>query len=136
MSSLTALLSSVFDGVVRLVVPKFEKETVWDLISRNKVNFMFLAPSQTVALLKNGRPADVDLNNLLYVMVGGGPISKDQMLEFRKCFSDSFVANVYGQTELVSNVLRWSLDADDLNLFLTKPTSIGRPIHGMQYKVK
>ncbi|KAF2885425.1 hypothetical protein ILUMI_20748 [Ignelater luminosus] len=127
-------------GMNRLVYPRFkEGRLIWNTLKTYKVNYLSANPHQALDICQNGRPADADTSALRLVIVPGGALTTEQILHVRKCFNfpTTMVLNSYGQSEMNAYTFRFDPAGcpNDMKLWTEKPTSVGRPIQGLSYKI-
>lgn len=97
---------------------------------------LFLAPTQALAMHKIGRPDNIDTTSLLHFQIGGGPISIDRLLDLRDILPGTYTCQVYGQTEVGGLLTGFNFtNVRDTLLLNYKPSSCGRPVPGIEYKV-
>lgn len=130
-------LNCVFFKKCRVVHPKFDIETFWDVIEKTQVEFILLTPNDLQKLCTTGRPEKADLSHLVQIMTTGGPVTKEQMLEMRHIFPGVDIINLYGSSEAggYSMAFRPHIYAEERRFLLQKPDSCGRPREGVSCKV-
>ncbi|KAI4471466.1 long-chain-fatty-acid--coa ligase [Holotrichia oblita] len=101
-----------------------------------QITFMFVAPVQAIGMIKVGRPDDFNTTSFLDLLIGGGPISSENLLYLRDLLPGTNVFICFGQTEIagVGTTFRTNL-RKDIFILHTKPKSCGRPIPGFSYKI-
>lgn len=101
-----------------------------------QATLMFLAPNQAIAMLKEGKYDHIDPSSLKEFIIGGAPISSENLKAIRELLPDTNVFSAFGQTEIagIGTVFRKS-ESDYLALLEKKPKSCGKPIPGIWYKV-
>lgn len=135
-SSVVFTIASIMKGRCRVIAKSFTTQEYWAMLDDLKVTLSFMAPSQAIHVLKAGRPENVDTTSLLDVIMGGGPISTENLESIRDIFPGTNVHLAYGQTEVggASTVFK-PASREDLLLMLLKGNSSGRPMPGFSYKV-
>lgn len=87
-------------------------------------------------MIQNGKPDDVSVDSLKGVLVGGGPMSKEQVDLIRKYIPNAKIAQGYGLTEISGAALMFNMGNEEhQELYTKKPGSVGKPISGFSYKV-
>ncbi|KAK5640498.1 hypothetical protein RI129_011309 [Pyrocoelia pectoralis] len=125
-SSVSILFAAVQSGSCRVIVPPFVPRTFWKLVDRFSVTCIFLAPTQTIAILKNGRPKDTNTAHLHGILIGGGSLSAQNLKELRELFPGTYSSITFGQTECSGLSLDFNRsDPKEVALMLTKPGSSG-----------
>lgn len=90
-----------------------------------------------MAMCANGIPTNLNLTSLKYILCGGTKIHKDQLENARKMLPNTFIACLYGQTELGGPILGFNKHSKKaVDLAHRKPESCGLPIPRFFYKVK
>lgn len=74
-----------------------------------------------------------NISSLKSILLGGGPLSAEQMVKARECLPHCSIFLGYGMTEVASCVVGYL--PQDRKDFLQYPSSCGRPMRGMQLKV-
>ncbi|XP_022910019.2 luciferin 4-monooxygenase-like [Onthophagus taurus] len=135
-SSAMIFVQTVMKGHTRLICKSFTPKDAWELIEKYKVTQMFVAPSQAMAMMKHGKPEGLNTATLYDLMVGGGPMSSENMMAFKDLFPGTNVGLVYGQTEVAGLITIFKPAVrKDIILMHSKPSSSGRPSFGMWFKV-
>ncbi len=93
------IFPTMLRGGFTRVLPGFELDTYCRTIEAEKINAVFLVPTQVYALIdaKDVR-AKYDVSSLQTIVYGAAPMSPDRLLEGMEIFGAAFV-QLYGQTE-------------------------------------
>ncbi|KAF2893286.1 hypothetical protein ILUMI_12887 [Ignelater luminosus] len=135
-SSILILTSSILTGGCRVIAPKYDPSTVWNLLEKYKVTAMFLAPIQSFSLYKSGRPEGINTTKFEHLLIGGGYVSREQMNEIRDILPGTNVMLGYGLTEICGiALLFWPNNPKDMIMACERCGSSGRPLPGFSYKV-
>ncbi|EEZ99576.2 uncharacterized protein LOC655644 [Tribolium castaneum] len=135
-SAVLFLTATILSGTARVICKSFDPTQIWKILDKYKVSFAFLAPSQASEMLKVGRPDNVDTSSLLCVLTGGGVFSEKQLLALRDLLPGTYISQGYGQTEVAGVLTCFNMnDVKDTLRLHYKPSSCGRPIHGIWYKI-
>lgn len=87
-------------------------------------------------MLRSGRPEAVDTTSLRTYTIAGGPISESHLIEMRELLPGTFVSQGYGQSEVAGTLSFFKTKYVKETLMLHhKPTSVGTPLPGINYKV-
>ncbi|KAF5290671.1 hypothetical protein FQR65_LT01961 [Abscondita terminalis] len=128
-------LYSIMKGYCRICMSFSEDlQFIWRAIETYKPGFMFITPYR-MRQLCNVKPSDVNLDNLKKIYVGGGPMFNSELKKYREMFSNTIVVSGYGMTEIGLICYFPSSTEEDLKFINEKPTSIGRVLNGVTYKV-
>ncbi|KAF5286063.1 hypothetical protein FQR65_LT12949 [Abscondita terminalis] len=129
---ISVLGTSIVTGTARLVLPKFDRNNPWEPFQR-KPNYVILNVFQTVTLCEVPKPEDIDVSVVKDVIITGGIISSEQLKKFQSIFYASETYILYGQTEVFGYMLHFS--PKDYTMQKAKPTSAGRGLPGISYKI-
>ncbi|KAK5640145.1 hypothetical protein RI129_010956 [Pyrocoelia pectoralis] len=130
------LLTTIISHSCRLILPEFDAETFWSIVSKHKVNHVFTSPMQIAALLQFPPPPQEDLSSLFAIVFGGCPMPEHQLMKLRSYLPNTIVLYVYGLTEISTSGLGFDLSSrHDLQFCVEKPTCCGRPLPGFAYKI-
>ncbi|KAF5290670.1 hypothetical protein FQR65_LT01960 [Abscondita terminalis] len=128
-------LYSIMKGYCRICMSFSEDlQFIWRAIENYKPGFMFITPYR-MRQLCNVKPADVNLDDLKKIYVGGGPMFNSELKKYREMFPNTIVVSGYGMTEIGLISYFPSSTEKDLKFINEKPTSIGRVLNGVTYKV-
>ncbi|KAF2887070.1 hypothetical protein ILUMI_19104, partial [Ignelater luminosus] len=127
---------SLIDGTTRLVLPKFDCTITWEIIHKFRPTFMFVAPSQILSMCIQDRPKHFRSDSLKDVIMGGGPMSREQVLKVQRAFPNTRVVLGYGQTEVAGFITCFKPNnSKEIMGIPSKPTSSGGGVPGLTYKV-
>ncbi|KAF2886022.1 hypothetical protein ILUMI_20152 [Ignelater luminosus] len=137
MPTVTMSLACVLSRQCRVIYPKFDIDTFWDVIEKTQVEFIVLTPNDLQKLCRRGRPEKVNIPHLVQIITAGGPVTKEQILEMKHMFPGVSIMNVYGSCEAGGYTLSFRpfICEEERRLLLEKPDSCGRPRLGVSCKV-
>ncbi|KAK4873441.1 hypothetical protein RN001_015470 [Aquatica leii] len=122
-------------GNTRLIYNAFNKTKIWDF-AKYKTTFLFLSNSEIMTACKVGRPKDLSLSHLKYVMTGGNVLSETQLIAIKSLFWEADILFTYGQSEVPSFLTGFKpMFKNDRKLMQKKITSVGLGCPGISYKI-
>ena len=124
---LAIVLRSVIYGTAIELVPRFEPQIIIDRLSDRPVTLASFVPTMLFRLLDHS--ADAIENQLRAVLVGGGPITADQLRDARRLGLP--VLPTYGMTEAASQLTTLSLDTGNEHLH-----TAGTPLDGVELQLR
>ncbi|GLV33980.1 uncharacterized protein CBL_11137 [Carabus blaptoides fortunei] len=133
-SGVMLLTMTILFGGTRVVCRKFDETKTMADVEKYKVTLIFLAPTYTYKLTQDPNSCKYDTSSLACVIVGGGPVGAEQMNKLRRLLPHSVVNNMFGMTEAAGLVTMFN-QVTELDLLRAKPTSSGRPVPGICYKI-
>lgn len=135
-SSLLTLTTTMLIGGTRLVSSFYDPKQIWYYFDKYKPTFVFLAPIQALRMLQAGRPEDINTTNVLNVVIGGGPLGENHILALKDLLPGTNVVLAYGQSEIAGLATAFKPTCrEDLIMSMKKPSSCGRLVPGLSYKV-
>lgn len=134
-SSVISLMSVFNYGGARVNCQSCSVDELWGVLAKYKVTNAFVSTAFGLQVAKNGRPKDIDLSPLKMILIGGSPISTENLQLVRDAFYESGVYQGYGQTELGYISIFKPADEEDVELNLTRGNSVGRLVIGASYKI-
>jgi fatty-acyl-CoA synthase len=96
-------LPTLVKGGCAVIVEAFDPGSVYDLIERHGVTFMFGVPAMYLAMAQHPRWADADLSSLRILECGGAPVP-ESLIETYEARGLTFLQG-YGMTEAAPGVL-------------------------------
>lgn len=127
---------AAFLGTTRLLVKSYDADKTWDYIEKYKVSFLFMAPILAHEFSIAGQDKKRDTSSLKTFFTGGTAVSPKMLEELRNQLPGTFISQGYGQTEVGGVITYFDTEYDeDVQLSLKNPTSCGRPVPGLTYKV-
>lgn len=82
-------------------------------------------------------PPRINLESLRVLITAGEPLSTEIMLRLREKYPSTIIVQGYGSTESAGVISLFRIsDSEDVRLLTNKPSSCGRPVAGISYKVK
>ncbi|MCL7045889.1 hypothetical protein MKW94_022808 [Papaver nudicaule] len=127
------LLCSLRAGAGVLLMPKFNKTILMELIQRYKVSVAPVVPPLARALAKNPLDGSFDLSSIRAVLSGAAPLEKELEDAFKSRFPRAIFGQAYGMTE-AGPVLAMSL-VFAKQPFPSKPGSCGTVVRNAELKV-
>jgi acyl-CoA synthetase (AMP-forming)/AMP-acid ligase II len=125
------LLSTLLRGVTHVLPANTSPSAVWDAIGRQRPSVLPGIPSLFTWLLRGpARPRGVDVACLRMVTNTGGTIPELVLDDLLDLFAGSQVFLNYGLTET------YRTSCLDSSLVRERPTSIGRPIPGVEVEIR
>jgi long-chain acyl-CoA synthetase len=120
-------LATVEAGAKALIAPRFDADTVLDVVAQHRGTHMLAMPVMYRALIasQRGRPRNVSSARAFFA--GGDVVPPVLKIEFAKCFGCALHEG-YGTTETGLVALNWSDAASHVGSF-------GRPIHGIEIAI-
>ncbi|XP_050679619.1 luciferin 4-monooxygenase-like isoform X1 [Leptidea sinapis] len=76
------------------------QELAYDLINKYKPTFAFSSPNMWTTLFKPGHEGKCDFSCFEVIFIGGSAMHPSLFEEMKKTIPDTFILNVYGQSEL------------------------------------
>lgn len=124
------LLFAFYVGRPLLLMPKFNASRVVELVSRHRIDNLFLMPTMLYDLV--GLEDPVDLSSVRAVLVAGQALDSQLRRRFEKRFGIPIATN-YGSTE-TGHVAGWT--RADLAAGRWKPGSAGRVYEGVNMEIR
>ncbi len=124
---LAIVLRSAIYGTAIELVPRFEPQIIIDRLTDRPVTLASFVPTMLFRLLDHS--AGAIENQLRAVLVGGGPITADQLRDARRLGLP--VLPTYGMTEAASQLTTLSLDAGGEHLH-----TAGTPLSGVELELR
>ncbi|KAF5281149.1 hypothetical protein FQA39_LY17881 [Lamprigera yunnana] len=130
-----AMVAAVSDGSARIILPKFETTAIWNAIDKFKPTCMWSVPFHLMSLFQS-KPNGVDTESLKHLGVVGSNLTVPHLAKIKTMFPTTEVYQGYGLTEMcVACTIFKPSSPKDRELAKAKPTSCGRGIPGVWYKV-
>ncbi|KAK4873443.1 hypothetical protein RN001_015472 [Aquatica leii] len=122
-------------GNTRLIYNGFAKTKIWDF-AKHKTSVLVLSTTELLIACKIGRPKDLSLKHLKYVMAGGNVLSKEQIIAAKSLFSEAKFVFTYGQSEVPGLLTMFNpMFKNDQKLMQEKINSVGLGCPGISYKI-
>ena len=123
---LAPVLANVHVGVTTFCLPDFHPAKVYEIISKERINFLMTVPLmlQAMTMVPKEFTDKLDLSSLRYFVCGASPVPPALIhLYDQKGFK---IAQVYGATEYTGAITFWTHD-----MGMEKCVSAGKPVfHG------
>ncbi|MEU6802677.1 long-chain-fatty-acid--CoA ligase [Streptomyces neyagawaensis] len=124
----STLNAAVKSGALLVLVPRFDPETVLDILAREAATVFQGVPTMYAALLQHPAAADVDVPTLRTCISGGAALPVEILHGFERRF-DCTVLEGYGLSETSPAVSFCSPDR------LRKPGSVGTPVRDVEVRL-
>ncbi|KAL3275015.1 hypothetical protein HHI36_019787 [Cryptolaemus montrouzieri] len=133
--TILVLFSSIFAGATRIIVEDFELARLWKLIEKYKIKSIYLNPHQCAEISTLPEPEE-DVSSLFCIFTVGERIGKNIVNRLKDTLMGSLICQIYGHTELsgITALYKFKRPEDHV-LSHFKPTSCGKPVDGILYKV-
>ncbi len=121
---LAPMMGNIHAGVTTVFMPDFDPVKVWNIIQKEKINFMMSVPAMLNFMLLVPGIDKMDLSSLDHIVCGGSMVPQSLILTYKDMGIK--VENVFGITEYTGAVTFWTHDMD-----MNKSDSVGLPVfHG------
>ncbi|KAK4873445.1 hypothetical protein RN001_015474 [Aquatica leii] len=122
-------------GNARLLYHEFDESIAW-YFTKYKTSIMFLSITEALTMCKMGRPKDLSLDHLKYLIISGNVLNESQLKMIKKLFGEAHVLYVYAQSEIPNplTIFKPKLESEQ-KLMEAKITSVGTGIPGISYKI-
>jgi len=121
---LAPMLTNIHCGTSCIFLADFHPVKVWELIVKEKINFMMTVPAMAAAMLMVPGIDKMDLSSLEHIVCGGSPVPEGIFIKYKQLGIE--VENVLGITEYAGAVTFWTHD-----MGWDKHTSVGKTVfHG------
>jgi len=97
------ILSAWIRGLTHVTVPRYDPETAFDVIEKERVSVIKTVPTVLVRLLNHPDIDKHDLSSLHTIIYGASPMPVDKLKEGIRCFGPVFVQG-YGQAEALGTI--------------------------------
>ena len=113
-----------------VIHPQFNPEEVLKTIEKEKINFIFLAPTMWHMLVESPSIEQYDLTSLERCAAGSAPISLSLKEKIAKYFPNGKLRDPFGQTEM--SPVTTCLQPEDS---IRKNSSVGKPVANVEVRV-
>jgi len=121
---LAPMITNIHCGTSCIFLADFSPVKVWELIVKEKINFMMTVPAMAAAMLMVPGTDKMDLSSLEHIVCGGSPVPENIFVKYKELGIE--VENVLGITEYSGAVTFWTHD-----MGWDKHTSVGKMVfHG------
>jgi long-chain acyl-CoA synthetase len=127
MATNNQLLPSLYVGGTAVVLPSFDPSSFALALAREQIQAVTAVPAIYWALLNDGIIDHVDTSRVRWVCYGAAATHGEQLARLAAAFPQAALSTGYGMTETTGGVT--SLPHE---LALSAPTSIGRPMPGVE----
>ncbi len=118
----TCFVANMLAGATVVVLEKFDAAQLLAAIERERVSFLFLAPSPLITMIETASFAGSDLSSLQWVMYGGAPMPGEVLRKVNEKLPRVRLMQGYGSTEC------GQLTFLDPEGHQSHPESCGRPV--------
>lgn len=126
----SGLLYALILGSRLVIIDRFHPAKVFEIIEKQKINSLALAPTQVAALLNSPELTRRDMSSLLNVGMGAAPCPPDMVRRTRKAFGCPVTIG-FGATETGGG----SMITDTFDSEKAQAETVGRLAPGMQAKI-
>ena len=95
----TCFVTNMLAGATVVLAKKFDAADLLDAIERERISFVFLAPSPLITLIESPAFARTDLSSLQWVMYGGAPMPGELLRKVNEMLPRVRLMQGYGSTE-------------------------------------
>ncbi|KAB0798205.1 hypothetical protein PPYR_09198 [Photinus pyralis] len=125
----------IVKGITRLVYPQFDPSNAWQTFTY-PITSGYFNVAHILSMLKEGRPNNIQTDSVTDIMIGGNTVPGGTILAMKALLPNARVRLVYGQTEIPMSIASFNpLNPIDLRFIEEKPTSVGRGVPGVWYKI-
>lgn len=134
-STIMTLLESCRNGDARLLIPKFDSSEFWDIVEEYKATSFYTNPTQMIQIIKNKPKHKMNMDSMVSVVIGGGPVPIDYINDFGKTFPHIIISQAWGQSELGIITRFQHTDPKQMDLLRKSPLSCGMILPGFTAKI-
>jgi long-chain acyl-CoA synthetase len=127
MATNNQLLPSLYVGGTAVVLPSFDPSRFALALAREQIQAVTAVPAIYWALLNDGIIDHVDTSQVRWVCYGAAATHGEQLARLAAAFPQAALSTGYGMTETTGGVTNLPHE-----LALSAPTSIGRPMPGVE----
>ena len=118
----TCFVTNMLAGATVVLMKKFDAADLLAAIERERISFVFLAPSPLITMIESPAFARTDLSSLQWVMYGGAPMPGEVLRKVNEMLPRVRLMQGYGSTEC------GQLTFLDPEGHKSHPESCGRPV--------
>ncbi|MBB5323285.1 acyl-CoA synthetase (AMP-forming)/AMP-acid ligase II [Anoxybacillus tepidamans] len=96
------LLHMMLVGGTVVLMERYQTETAIRLINQEKITFLFNVPTIYIMMMSHPLFNAFSYDFVRIVAYGGAPMSKETIIQLKRCFPNAFMHNAYGATETTS----------------------------------
>ncbi|KAK4873440.1 hypothetical protein RN001_015469 [Aquatica leii] len=101
-----------------------------------KTRLIYRDVTEALILCKLGRPKNLSLDNVKYLIIGGNYLTESQLKMVKELFWEAHVLFGYAQSEVPGSLLMFKpAFENELKLMQAKITSVGTGVAGISYKI-
>lgn len=129
-------MAHVHRGATIVLMPKFDVESMLEVIEKEKVTFVNLVPTMLLRIVTNPDFAKYNIDSIRLIMYAGAPIPMEQLKKALKVIGPHRFYNSLGCTEASGNLL--SFPATDHALegpMASKLGSVGKDAMGVEIRI-
>ena len=105
---LAPIFGNIHAGCTTVSMPNFDPVKIWDVIVRERINFMMTVPAMLQFMLMTPDIGKKDLSSLKHVVCGGSAVPRELIMTYDKL--GIAIDQVYGITEYSGAVTFWIAD--------------------------
>jgi long-chain acyl-CoA synthetase len=128
-----AVLATVWNGGLQVILPAFEAGAALDLIAEHRVTHTLLVPTMLAALTDEQRARPRDVSSLRHIAHGGAPVATETLRRARAEFPQAELLHIYGATE--TSPIATLLPHEERLLDTQQARSCGRPAVGVDVAI-
>lgn len=125
--SMLVLLPALLVGATIVVMPRFDADTLLDLVERERCTHTFMVPAQYVEIVERPDVRSRDLSSMVMALTAGAAIRRDVKATALELLGDAFM-ELYGATEGFSITIRGREMGERMD-------SVGTPVIGVDVRV-
>ena len=126
----TCFVTNMLAGATVVLLERFDAERLLSAIERERVSFLFLAPSPLITMIESASFANTDLSSLQWVMYGGAPMPGEVLRKVSEKLPRVRLMQGYGSTEC------GQLTFLDPQGHKSHPESCGRPVALVEMQIQ
>lgn len=89
-------------GGTTVIMPTFDVKSFFTAITEERINLLTSVPAIYWLAMNQPNFAELDVTNIHWLVYGGAPISRDQVLRIKDAFPNALLGNGFGLTETSS----------------------------------
>ncbi|XP_044752316.1 luciferin 4-monooxygenase-like [Coccinella septempunctata] len=125
----------IFCGGTFLIGTSFNAANAWNALEKYQPDSIILPPGQTNELCSYGF-SKKRIKSVNIFGVGGGFVTTTHMKDMKKCFPNTKITQLYGQTENTGPISLFnSSDPEEMEYQQNHLNSCGKPVNGFKMKV-
>jgi acyl-CoA synthetase (AMP-forming)/AMP-acid ligase II len=136
LGGLWPMLSMVYRGGTTVLMPRFELESMFDIIQRRKITFINLVPTVLGRIVSRPDFSSRDLKSVRLIMYAGAPIPREQLKAAMKILGPHRFTTGLGATEANGALLHFRASEHSLEGPMAgKLGSVGKDAMGVEISI-